>query len=159
MNHLCIILTNVITLFKLEKYINKETNIINNLALCLSINDLDNETLVNIYEFFKEFIHNKDNCVKVILANFIDIGIVDVLKKNLSNKNYEVIQNVLDVCLLMIKECNQFSTGNDNKGNNIIRMYLDKKGFNDILNVIAGVDFGNMNCSEIAKNIQDSFFK
>ena len=156
LNHLCIILTNAITLFKLEKYINKETNIINNLALCLTINDLDNETLVNIYEFFKEFIHNKDNCVKVILANFIDVGIVDVLKKNLSNKNYEVIQNVLDVCLLMMKECNQFSAG---KGNNIIRMYLDKKGFNDILNVIAGVDFGNMNCSEIAKNIQDSFFK
>ena len=90
------------------------------------------------------------------MANFIDVGIVDVLKKNLSNKNYEVIQNVLDVCLLMMKECNQFSAG---KGNNIIRMYLDKKGFNDILNVIAGVDFGNMNCSEIAKNIQDSFFK
>ena len=59
----------------------------------------------------------------------------------------------------MMKECNQFSAGNGNKGIIIIRMYLDKKGFNDILNVIAGDDFGNMNCSEIAKNIQDSFFK
>ena len=156
LNNLSFVLTNAITLFKLEKYINKETNIIDNLTLCLSINDLDNETLVNIYDFFKEFIHNKDNCVKVILANFLDIGILDVLKNNLSKKNYDVVQNVLEVCLLMMKKCTQLTNGNSN---NVIKIYLEKKGFNDILNVVSGVDFGNMNCSEIAKNVQDNFFK
>ena len=156
LNNLSFVLTNAITLFKLEKYINKETNIIDNLTLCLSINDLDNETLVNIYDFFKEFIHNKDNCVKVILANFLDIGILDVLKNNLSKKNYDVVQNVLEVCLLMMKKCTQLINGNSN---NVIKIYLEKKGFNDILNVVSGVDFGNMNCSEIAKNVQDNFFK
>jgi hypothetical protein len=155
LNNLSFVLTNAITLFKLEKYINKETNIIDNLTMCLSINDLDNETLVNIYDFFKEFIHNKDNCVKVILANFLDIGILDVLKKNLSNKNYDVIQAALEVCLLMMKECNQLTNGNSN---NVIKIYLEKKGFNEILNVVSGVDFGNTNCSEIAKNVQDNFF-
>ena len=155
LKNLSITLMNAITLLKLEKYISKETNIINNLTLCLKINDLENKTLCNIYDFFKEFIHNKDNCVKVILANFIDIGILDIIKNNLSNKNYEVIQSALDVCLLMMKKCNELTSG---KGN-IIKMYLDKKGFNDILNLVAGVDFGNINCSETAKNIQDNFFK
>ena len=154
LNNLAIILTNAITLTKLEKYIIRETNIINYLTLSLKIYDLENETLNNIYGFFKDFISNKDNCVKVILANFIDIGILDVLKTNISNKNYEVIQCALDVCLLMMQKCDELTNG---KGN-IIKIYLEKKGFNEILTLISGADFGNTNCSEIAKNIQDNFF-
>ena len=61
----------------------------------------------------------------------------------------------MEVCLLMMKECNQLTNGNSN---NVIKIYLEKKGFNEILNVVSGVDFGNTNCSEIAKNVQDNFF-
>ena len=80
---------------------------------------------------------------------------MDVLKNNLNNKNYEVIQQALDICLIMMKESSPLTNGN----NNVIKMYLEKKGFNDLLNVIIGADFGNMNCSEVAKSIQDGFFK
>ena len=155
LNNLAITLTNSITLTKLERYIMKNTNIVDNLTLCLNITGLENETLNNIIGFFKEFIHNKDTCVKVILANFIDIGIVEFLKNNLSSKNYEIIQSSLDVCLLMLKKCSDLTMENSN----VIKMYLEKKGFNEILNVINGADFGNMACSEKAKNIQDNYFK
>ena len=154
LNNLVIILINTITLPKYEKYIIRETNIIENLTLCLRIFDLENETINNIYAFFKDFISNKDNCVKVILSNFIDIGIIDMLKANLYNKNYEVIKSVLDICLLIMKKCDELTDGKPN----IIKIYLEKKGFNEILTLISGDDFGNMNCSEIAKNIQDNFF-
>ena len=154
LNNLVIILINTITLPKYEKYIIRETNIIENLTLCLRIFDLENETINNIYAFFKDFISNKDNCVKVILSNFIDIGIIDILKANLSNKNYEVVQSVLDICLLIMKKGDELTDGKLN----VIKIYLEKKGFNEILTLIGGADFGNMNCSEIAKNIQDNFF-
>jgi len=155
LNNLCVTLTNLITLSKLERFVMKKTNIVDYLTLCLKISELENKTIINIYGFFKELVHNKDTCMKVILANFIDVGILDVLKNNLNNKNYEVIQQALDICLIMMKESSQLTNGN----NNVIQMYLEKKGFNDILNVIIGADFGNMNCSEAAKNIQDGFFK
>ena len=153
--NLCVTLTNLITLSKLERFVMKKTNIVDYLTLSLKISELENKTIINIYGFFKELVHNKDTCMKVILANFIDVGILDVLKNNLNNKNYEVIQQALDICLIMMKESSQLTNGN----NNVIQMYLEKKGFNDILNVIIGADFGNMNCSEAAKNIQDGFFK
>ena len=154
LNNLVVTLTNSITLTKLERYIMKNTNIVDNLTLCLNIPGLDNKTLINIYEFFKEFIHNKDTCVKVILANFIDIGIVEFLKNNLSTNNYDIVQSSLDVCLLMLKKCSDLTKENSN----VIKMYLEKKGFNEILKVISGADFGNLNCSETAKNIQDNYF-
>ena len=141
LNSLVIILTNAITLTRFEKYIIRETDIVNYLTLSLQIYDLENETLNNIYGFFKDFISNKDNCVKVILTNFIDIGILDVLKTTIFNKNYEIIQCALDVCLLMMKKCDELTNG---KGN-IIKIYLEKKGFNEILTLIRGVDFGNIN--------------
>ena len=155
LNSLAIILTNTITYIKHEKYISKETNIINNLTLSLKINELKDETIVNIYGFFKDFMTNKDNCVKVILANFLDVGIIDSLNKFISQKSYEPIQSALDICLLMLKECNDLLDG---KGN-IIKIYLERKGFNEILNLIIGADFGNTNNSELAKNIQENFFK
>lgn len=154
-NSLAIILSNAITSEEHEKYIINNTNIIKYLVLCLKIYDLENETLKNIYDFFKDFIISKDNCVKVILDNFIDIGILYVLNNNLSKKNFEIIQSVLDVCLIMMKECSSLTP---EKGN-VMKMYLEKKGFNEILTLIIGADFGNMNCYETAKNIQDNFFK
>ena len=152
---LAIILSNAITSEEHEKYIINNTNIIKYLVLCLKIYDLENETLKNIYDFFKDFIISKDNCVKVILDNFIDIAILYVLNNNLSKKNFEIIQSVLDVCLIMMKECSSLTP----EKCNVMKMYLEKKGFNEILTLIIGADFGNMNCYETAKNIQDNFFK
>ena len=54
----------------------------------------------------------------------------------------------------MMKKSDELTKGNSN----IIKIYLEKKGFNEILTLISGADFGNVNCSEIAKNIQDNFF-
>ena len=42
---------------------------------------------------------------------------------------------------------------------NFVQSYLDKKGFNDILNIIISPDFGNLECSSLAKAIQQDYFK
>ena len=41
---------------------------------------------------------------------------------------------------------------------NIIYNFLDKKGFNDKLNIIISPDFKNINCSNLAKRIQEDYF-
>ena len=153
LNSLAITLNNAITFNDHKKFIMNETNIVENLVGCLKIYDLENETITNIYGFFTEFVSNKDNCVKLILANFIDIGILDILNSYLSKKNYDVIKLALESCFLMLKECGNLTPGKPN----VVKMYLEKKGFNEILNLIVGADFGNSDCSEIAKNIQDFF--
>ena len=113
LNSLAILLTNTIILEKYVKLIIKK-QILFIITLNLKIYDLDMKILNNIYGFFKDFISNKDNCVKAILGIFIDIGIFDVLETIISNKNYEVIQSILDVCLLMMKECNELTEGKGN---------------------------------------------
>ena len=153
LNSLAITLNNAITFNDHKKFIMNETNIVENLVGCLKIYDLENETITNIYGFFTEFVSNKDNCVKLILANFIDIGILDILNNYLSKKNYDVIKLALESCFLMLKESGNLTPGKPN----VVKMYLEKKGFNEILNLIVGADFGNSDCSEIAKNIQDFF--
>ena len=153
LNSLAITLNNAITFNDHKKFIMNETNIVENLVGCLKIYDLENETIINIYGFFSEFVSNKDNCVKLILANFIDIGILDILNNYLSKKNYDVIKLALESCFLILKESGNLTPGKPN----VVKMYLEKKGFNEILNLIVGADFGNSDCSEIAKNIQDFF--
>ena len=153
LNSLAITLNNAITFNDHKKFIMNETNIVDNLVGCLKIYDLENETITNIYGFFTEFVSNKDNCVKLILANFIDIGILDILNNYLSKKNYDVIKLALESCFLILKESGNLTPGKPN----VVKMYLEKKGFNEILNLIVGADFGNSDCSEIAKNIQDFF--
>ena len=153
LNSLAITLNNAITFNDHKKFIINETNIVENLVGCLKIYDLENETIINIYGFFSEFVSNKDNCIKLILANFIDIGILDILNSYLSKKNYDVIKLALESCFLMLKESCSLTPGKPN----VVKMYLEKKGFNEILNLIVGADFGNSDCSEIAKNIQDFF--
>ena len=153
LNSLAITLNNAITFNDHKKFIMNETKIVDNLVGCLKIYDLENETITNIYGFFTEFVSNKDNCVKLILANFIDIGILDILNNYLSKKNYDVIKLALESCFLILKESGNLTPGKPN----VVKMYLEKKGFNEILNLIVGADFGNSDCSEIAKNIQDFF--
>ena len=42
---------------------------------------------------------------------------------------------------------------------NFVKIYLEKKGFNEMLTNIEGIDFGNSSNSEMARNIQEKFFK
>ena len=41
---------------------------------------------------------------------------------------------------------------------NFVHSFLDKKGFNDKLNLIISPDFGDMKCLFAAKRIQEEFF-
>ena len=43
--------------------------------------------------------------------------------------------------------------------NNFVKIYLEKKGFNEMLTNIVGINFGIGFNSEIARNIQEKFFK
>ena len=145
----------------LEKYIINKTRIIDYLTLCLKINDIEEEDLIELYSFFKDFL-NDDNddsrnnhFFKLILVNFIQIGMVDSLKNNINNKKHKVIKNILEICLMMLKECDKLR-GNDA---NFLVIYLEKKGFVELLTTISGFDFGNIPNSDLARNIHDNFFK
>ena len=114
--------------------------------------------MINIYTFFKDFVDSgvtKNRFIKLILTNFIEIGIVENMKYNIINKNHSIIKEILEICLLMLKECDKL------KGNqaNFVVIYLEKKGFVELLTAISGLDFGNTFNSELAKNIHENFFK
>ena len=108
--------------------------------------------------FFKDFLEDgpeKQKLIKLILTNFIEIGLVENLKDNIINKNYEVIQEILEICLMMLQKAEKLA-GNQS---NFVKIYLEKKGFNEMLTNIEGIDFGNSSNSEMARNIQEKFFK
>ena len=139
-----------------QDYIVNQTRIIEDLTLCLKINDIEEENLTNIYEFFKDFLDGgveKDRFLKLILSNFIEIGLVENLKNNIINKKYEVIQEILEISLIMLQKADKL------KGDqiNFIRVYLEKKGFIEMLTTIEGMDFGNAKNSDLAKNIKENF--
>ena len=141
-----------------EDYIINQTKIIEYFTLCLKIIDIDEEDLVNIYRFFKDFLDGgieKERFVKLILSNFIEIGLVENLKNNIFNKKYEVIQEILEISSMMLKNADNLKEGQDN----FIKLYLEKKGFDEILTTIEGIDFGNSDNSNLARNIQEKFFK
>ena len=140
-----------------ENIINK-TRIIDYFVICLKIKDLDEEDLLIIYDFFKDFLEDgpeKQKLIKLILTNFIEIGLVENLKDNIINKNYEVIQEILEICLMMLQKAEKLA-GNQS---NFVKIYLEKKGFNEMLTNLEGIDFGNSSNSEMARNIQEKFFK
>ena len=140
-----------------EKICNK-TRIIDYLVICLKIKDLDEDVLSNIYDFFKYFLEegpDKQRLIKLILTNFIEIGLVDNLKDNIISKNFEIIEKILEISLMMLQITEKIS-GNQN---NFVKIYLEKKGFNEMLTHIEGMDFGNASNSEMARNIPDKFFK
>ena len=135
-----------------------ETRTIDYLTLCLKIKDIEEENMINIYTFFKDFVDSgvtKNRFIKLILTNFIEIGIVENMKYNIINKNHSIIKEILEICLLMLKEWDKL------KGNqaNFVVIYLEKKGFVELLTAISGLDFGNSFNSELAKNIHENFFK
>ena len=141
-----------------QDYIVNQTRIIEYLTSCLKINDIEEENLVNVYGFFKDFLDDgveKDRFLKLILSNFIEIGLVENLKNNLIIKKYGIIQEILEISLMMLQKADKL------KGDqvNFIRVYLEKKGFVEMLTTIEGNDFGNSKNSELAQNIRENFLK
>ena len=98
--------------------------------------------------------NEKDRFMKLILSNFIEIGLVENLKNNIINKNYEVIQEILELSLIMLKKVEELKINQIN----FIKLYLEKKGFKEMLTTIEGIDFGNVSNSELARNIKINFF-
>lgn len=141
-----------------KDYIINETRIIEYFTLCLKIKDIDEENLVSIYSFYKDFLDNgnqKERFMKLILSNFLEIGLVENLKINIINKKYEVIQEILELSLIMLKKVDELKINQIN----FIKLYLEKKGFKEMLTTIEGLDFGNASNSELARNIKINFFK
>ena len=140
-----------------KDYIINETKIIEYFTLCLKIKDIDEENLVNIYSFYKDFLddgNQKERFMKLILSNFLEIGLVENLKINIINKKYEVIQEILELSLIMLKKVDELKINQIN----FIKLYLEKKGFKEMLTTIEGIDFGNVSNSELARNIKINFF-
>ena len=78
-----------------EDYIINQTKIIEYFTKCLKINDLDEESLVIIYGFFKDFLESgieKERFMKLILANFVEIGLIESLKNNIFTKKMELLK-------------------------------------------------------------------
>ena len=141
-----------------KEFIINETRIIDYFVSCLKIIDLDEDDLITIYDFFKDYFDGtleKEKFIKLILSNFLEIVLIENLKNNIINKNFEIIQATLELSLIMLQKAEKFSANQIN----FVKIYLEKKGFNEMLTNIEGMDFGNASNSEIEKNIKEKFFK
>jgi len=156
-----IILLNFCLSVKICDYIIYNTSIPKNIILIINKFSLLNiSTLKNLFDFINEFMDNEDNFMSLILANLLDIGIIKNLDKYLGIKNYEVVLMILNLACKSLDYGDIFKEKNDENKNkiNFVQYFLDKKGFNDKLNLIISHDFENMKCSEMAKYIQENFF-
>ena len=141
-----------------KEFIINETRIIDYFVSCLKIMDFDEDDLITIYDFFKDYFDGtleKEKFIKLILSNFLEIVLIENLKNNIINKNFEIIQAILELSLIMLQKAEKFSANQIN----FVKIYLEKKGFNEMLTNIEGMDFGNASNSEMARNIQEKFFK
>ena len=154
--NISVILLNFCLSSKVAEYMTKNTTIMKNIILILNNYSLDTNIIQNLYNFIKDFMDNIDNFVHLIICNYLEIGIIKNLEKYLFNKKYEIILIILNHTYKSI----EFGNINQNNLNiNFVQSYLDKKGFNDILNIIISPDFGNLECSSLAKAIQQDYFK
>ena len=154
--NISIILLNFCLSSKVAEYMTKNTTIMKNIILILNNYSLDTNIIQNLYNFIKDFMDNIDNFIHLIICNYLEIGIIKNLEKYLFNKKYEIILIILNHTYKSLE------FGNINQNNlkiNFVQSYLDKKGFNDILNIIISPDFGNLECSSLAKAIQQDYFK
>ena len=145
---------------KVCEYIIQNTSIIKNVILILYNYSLDLEITKNLYNLLNEFLDNIDNFMFLILCNFLEIGIIKSLDKYIYNKNYEIILIILNLAYKALEFGNinnNQNIENDSKLN-FVHSFLDKKGFNDKLNLIISPDFGDMKCLFAAKRIQEEFF-
>ena len=141
-----------------KEFIINETRIIDYFVSCLKIMDFDEDDLITIYDFFKDYFDGtleKEKFIKLILSNFLEIVLIENLKNNIINKNFEIIQAILELSLIMLQKAEKFSANQIN----FVKIYLEKKGFNEMLTNIEGMDFGNASNSELARNIKINFFK
>ena len=119
-------------------------------------------TLKNLYNFLNEFTNNEDNFMALVLANFLEIGIVQSLDKYLDIRNYEVISIILNFTFKSLEYGNILIDKNNEKNRyykiNFVKAFLEKKGFKDKINLIISPDFGNNKCSDLAKNLKEIYF-
>ena len=154
--NISVILLNFCLSSKVAEYMTKNTTIMKNIILILNNYSLDTNIIQNLYNFIKDFMDNIDNFFHLIICNYLEIGIIKNLEKYLFNKKYEIILIILNHTYKSL----EFGNINQNNLNiNFVQSYLDKKGFNDILNIIISPDFGNLECSSLAKAIQQDYFK
>ena len=156
--YLSILLFNIITDEKNSEYLERKTKIIENLIFCLKKFKLDNHTIVNIYDLFKEFSNDRDKLMNLIVGDFIKLCVINPLKEYASIKNNEIVRIIFEICLEMMKTSSAFHLEDQNgKSLNFIEEYLEKNGFNDLLNVFISPDYGDINCSQLAKEIQQMY--
>ena len=154
--NISVILLNFCLSSKVAEYMTKNTTIMKSIILILNNYSLDTNIIQNLYNFIKDFMDNIDNFIHLIICNYLEIGIIKNLEKYLFNKKYEIILIILNHTYKSL----EFGNINQNNLNiNFVQSYLDKKGFNDILNIIISPDFGNLECSSLAKAIQQDYFK
>ena len=158
--NISIVLLNFCLSIKVCEYIIQNTSIIKNVILILYNYSLDLEITKNLYNLLNEFMDNIDNFMFLILCNFLEIGIVKSLDKYIYNKNYEIILIILNLAYKALEFGNINNNQNieNNSKLNFVHSFLDKKGFNDKLNLIISPDFGDMKCLFAAKRIQEEFF-
>ena len=156
-DNISILLLNFCFSSKVCNDIIQNTSIIKNVILILYNYSLEINVMKNLYNFLNEFMDNIDNFIFLVLSNFLEIGIVKTLDKYIYNKNYEIILMILNLSYKALE------FGNIEKNQNISQInfvlsFLDKKGFNDKLNIIISPDFKNIICSNLAKRIQEDYF-
>ena len=158
--NISILLLNFSLSIKVCEYIIQNTSIIKNVILILYNYSLDLEITKNLYNLLNEFMDNIDNFMFLILCNFLEIGIIKSLDKYIYNKNYEIILIILNLAYKALEFGNINNNQNIENGSklNFVHSFLDKKGFNDKLNLIISPDFGDMKCLFAAKRIQEEFF-
>ena len=158
--NISIVLLNFCLSIKVCEYIIQNTSIIKNVILILYNYSLDLEITKNLYNLLNEFLDNIDNFMFLILCNFLEIGIIKSLDKYIYNKNYEIILIILNLAYKALEFGNINNNQNieNNSKLNFVHSFLDKKGFNDKLNLIISPDFGDMKCLFAAKRIQEEFF-
>ena len=160
--NISIIILNCCFSYKVCNFIIYNTSIIKNIILIIYNYSIDLPILKNFYNFLNEFMDNEDNFMTLVLANFLDIGIIKSLNKYIDLKCYDVILIILNFSYKSLEYGEVFKNINyKNKENynvNFVQTFFDKKGFNDKLNLIISPDFGDLKCSELAKKIQESYF-
>jgi len=153
--NISILLLNICFSYKVCNDITQNTSIIKNVILILYNYSLELNTVKNFYNFLNEFMDNIDNFIFLVICNFLEIGINKNIDKYMNVKNYEIIL----IILKLLYKALEFGKVNKDSNINFVQSFLDKKGINDKLNLIISPDFNNLICSNLAKKIQEDFFK
>ena len=139
--NISIILLNSCLSKKIFDFIIYHTTIVKNIIIIIYNYSIDINILKNLYNFLNEFMDNEDNFMALILANFLEMGIIQTLDRYLDMKVYEIIFIVLNLTVKCLEYGNIYKDKNiENKKYskiNFVQSFLDKKGFNDVLNLIS----------------------